>query len=55
MNSETTQPSIKSKEPTQIPQSQDHYSIPITDIHRQYGYNKFFNIERIKSVDFFLE
>ena len=38
-----------------IPFSQDHLSIPMTDIHRQYGYNKLFNTERIKSVDFFLE
>ena len=55
MNSKTTQPFVKSKEPTQIPFSQDHCSIPITDIHRQYGYNKSFNTERIKSRDFLLE
>ena len=29
--------------------------ITITYIHRQYGYNKSVNTERIKTVDFFLE
>ena len=55
MNSRTTQPFIKSKEPTQNSIQSRSLELPITDIQRQYRYDKSFNTERIKSVDFFVE
>ena len=33
----------------------NQHSIPVTDIHKQQGYNKSFNTERTESVEFFLK
>ena len=45
---------MKPEEPTQDSIQSSCQAIPITDIQRQYGYNKSLYTERMKSVDFFL-